>query len=159
MNFFYFRLSRNIYITQWVLSRFHDILVSENRSLSDPDQKLIIPDPTESGSTTLLVWVLSRYWTRGPSCRAGSTRRSSSCPSRGGFASHGSCRRRNRWACSAPFWSKVQWVDRYRRHLLVNYLGIKIYILASTLCILLYGRVCAKFLHTSTYLQNLYSQF
>ena len=29
----------------WVLSRFHDILVTENWSFSDPDPKLIIPDP------------------------------------------------------------------------------------------------------------------
>ena len=38
-------INRKIDFNQWVLSRFHAILVTKNWSLLDPDPKLIIPDP------------------------------------------------------------------------------------------------------------------
>ena len=37
--------------TQQVLSRLHDILVSENWDLSDPDPKWIIPDPDPANNS------------------------------------------------------------------------------------------------------------
>ena len=49
----FFVHSVKLILSSGVLSRFHAILVTENQTLSDPDPKLITPDPDPANNSAL----------------------------------------------------------------------------------------------------------